>query len=192
MEIASFVISCVVAIWAIVSSIIVYFQNKTLEKVKSQLDSFSHMTKTQFDFEFEIYKTLSHDLGNMVESTSALYPYGVYYESQDEDGKIQERTQKYHKSIDDYNAFQKKLNENQPFMDEDIYKAFSEIHKLCHEQICLYWDFMISKNDTMRNECAKELSDCWRRTPIIFEKRTEINKLLRGYLKKQKIISENK
>lgn len=51
---------------------------------------------------------------------------------------------------------------------------------------------MISKNDTMRNECAKELSDCWRRTPIIFEKRTEINKLLREYLKKQKIIPENK
>ena len=72
MEIASLVVSCIVALWAIVSSVIVYSQNKTLEKLKSQLDSFSHMTKTQFDFEFEIYKTLSHELGKMIESTSAL------------------------------------------------------------------------------------------------------------------------
>lgn len=192
MEIASLVVSCIVALWAIVSSVIVYSQNKTLEKLKSQLDSFSHMTKTQFDFEFEIYKTLSHELGKMIESTSALYPSGIYYESQDENEKINERTTKYHKSIDDYNSFQQKLNENQPFMDEGIYNSFCEIHKLCHDQICLYWDFMITKNDTMRNECVKELNECWRRTPAILEKKTEINKQLRAYLKKQKIISETR
>ena len=192
MQIASFTISCVVAIWAVVSSIIAFFQNKKIETIKTKLDSFSHMTKEQFDYEFQIYKEISRALGTMIESTSKLYPFGVYYESLEEEKLLQERTEKYHKSIDDYNIFQKMVSESQPFIDENIFDALIEIHKLCHDQICLYWDFMISKNDAMKEECTDEYKACWERTPVIFEKRTQFNVLLKNYLKKNKIMMENK
>lgn len=182
MEIAAFVLSCITGVWAIVSTFIAFNQSKQIERLKTRLDTGAYISKSKFDVEFECYRNLSRELGLLIKDISVLYPAGIYWESPDKEEKIKNRIQKYKKALNSYNNFYSLLSEDEAFIAEELYNLFSDILELCKDQVALYDDFMITEDKSMLNECREEFSNCWRRTPKIFEKRKELSKVLRKYM----------
>lgn len=182
MEIAAFVVSCIVAVWAIISTLITFNQNRKIEELKTRLNTGAYISKSKFDVEFECYRNLSRELGLMVKANVKLYPQGIYVPLSDEDEELQRRFDTGNDAIDAYNNFYTMLSENEPFISSDIYDKFYEILELCKKQLELYEDFRIKEDKTMLDECREEFRNCWKRTDIIFEKRRELSKMLREYM----------
>ena len=182
MEIAAFVLACVTAIWAIISTFIAFSQSKQIEKMKTRLDTGAYISKSKFDVEFECYRNLSKQLGVMVKNNSKLYPQGIYRPLTDNDEETQRRFDDCNKAIDAYNDFYSCLSENEPFISVEICEKFYEILELCRKQIDLYEDFRILEDKEMIKDCKEEFRNCWERTGVIIEKRKELSKKLREYM----------
>ena len=108
--------------------------NKELERYKSNLDNKIYISKAKFDAEFEIYRELSKAFFEMVKNISILIPTGFLVPADPEEKKEYDK-KIYKEAMQSTVKAQDILNGNIPFISEEIYNAYTEILKLCRQQL---------------------------------------------------------
>lgn len=158
--------------------------DKALEDKKSLNDRKNYISKTRFDAEFEIYRSLSRDFFKTLKTINTLIPYGLTNELV---FRTKEERNNYYISIceeavDAYITSQDNLNGNAAFMPECIYNKYKELLKLCKIQIDVFkqrWNKSYKLLD--EKERMPDIED-HKRTKEIFDKFEKLNKEVRNYL----------
>lgn len=156
--------------------------NKELEKYKSNLDNKTYISKTKFDTEFSIYRELSKAYAEMVKDTVLMIPTGMAKYPADEEAKEEFETKLYKKALDSTVISQKVLNQNIPFISNDLVEKYTNILNLCELQLDAFerrWDVGIV--DTQENK-KKFSKDDYDRTAQIRKEFKNLNEDVRYYL----------
>lgn len=119
--------------------------NKELESYKADMQRKIYVSKVRFDKEFEIYQKLMEKVLAMTESNHMLFPVMDRLPA-DFDKRRTLFYERYEKAIDTYNAAVKDIHANSAFIIEKFYDLFTEVAKLCRNQIIDYEEFVISKD----------------------------------------------
>ena len=109
--------------------------NKELEGYKSTLESRIYISKTKFDAEFEIYRSLSKAFFEMVKDISVMIPSGFSMQIADEEKKREHDNKLYDIACKSCVNAQDTLNGNAPFIPEELFNKYTEIMKLCRLQL---------------------------------------------------------
>lgn len=158
--------------------------NKELERYKSNLDNKIYISKTKFDTEFEIYRELSKAFFEMVKDISILIPSGLTSVPADPEKKYDEKI--YKEAMESTVKAQDILNGNIPFISEEIYNAYTEILKLCRQQLNAFerrWN--LSYLSPNKEEFTTEE---YNRTDVINQKFLEANDKIRKYIEKLDVL----
>ena len=158
--------------------------NEELEKYKANLDNKKYITKTKFDAEFALYKSLSKAFFDMVKAISIMIPQGVEYVPVDEKARDEYDMNKYNEAVKYTVIAQDELNGNAPFVPKDFFDDYEEIRKLCDIQIRVFerrWDSVQFVSEKEKKQLPHE---AYERTGNINIKFEELNKKIREYLDK--------
>lgn len=159
--------------------------NKELERYKSNLDNKIYISKAKFDAEFEIYRELSKAFFEMVKNISILIPTGFLVPADPEEKKEYDK-KIYKEAMESTVKAQDILNGNIPFISEEIYNAYTEILKLCRQQLNAFerrWN--LSYLSPNKEELTTEE---YERTDEINQKFSETNNKIRKYIEKLDIL----
>ena len=159
--------------------------NKELERYKSNLDNKIYISKAKFDAEFEIYRELSKAFFEMVKNISILIPTGFLVPADPEEKKEYDK-KIYKEAMQSTVKAQDILNGNIPFISEEIYNAYTEILKLCRQQLNAFerrWN--LSYLSPNKEELTTEE---YERTDEINQKFSETNNKIRKYIEKLDIL----
>lgn len=160
--------------------------NKELERYKSNLDNKIYISKTKFDTEFKIYRELSKAFFEMVKDISVLIPSGLTSVPADPEKKKKYDVEIYNEAMKSTVNAQDILNGNIPFISEEIYNAYTEILKLCKQQLNAFgrrWNrSYLSPN---KEEFTTEE---YNRTNVISQKFFETNNKIRRYIEKLDVL----
>lgn len=118
---------------------------KEIEEFKSQLterinnlnvlnEKALHISKVQYDAEFNIYKEIWVKLFNCIRYTNSLYPSGVVDVPVNEEALKEYNDKKYDEHRNAYNEFSIAIDTYAPFYKEEFYQQFLEIRRLCGEK----------------------------------------------------------
>lgn len=156
--------------------------NKELEKYKSKLENKNYISKTRFDTEFSIYRTLSVAFFDMVKNISVMIPEG--YTQVPADPKVKKEYDKevYNLALTAVVKAQDTLNGNAPFISEDMYNEYSAILKLCNLQLEVFsnrWNVLYLAS---QEEKEKLDFEDYKRTGTINESMKELNNKVRKYI----------
>ncbi len=156
--------------------------NKELEKYKSKLENKNYISKTRFDTEFSIYRTLSVAFFDMVKNISVMIPEG--YTQVPADPKVKKEYDKevYNLALTAVVKAQDTLNGNAPFISEDMYNEYSAILKLCNLQLEVFsnrWNVLYLASQEEKEKL--DLED-YKRTGTINESMKELNNKVRKYI----------
>lgn len=160
--------------------------NKELERYKSNLDNKIYISKAKFDAEFEIYRELSKAFFEMVKNISILIPTGFTLVPADPEEKKEYDKKIYKEAMQSIVKAQDILNGNIPFISEEIYNAYTEILKLCRQQLNAFerrWN--LSYLSPNKEELTTEE---YERTDEINQKFSETNNKIRKYIEKLDIL----
>ncbi len=160
--------------------------NKELERYKSNLDNKIYISKAKFDAEFEIYRELSKAFFEMVKNISILIPTGFTLVPADPEEKKEYDKKIYKEAMQSTVKAQDILNGNIPFISEEIYNAYTEILKLCRQQLNAFerrWN--LSYLSPNKEELTTEE---YERTDEINQKFSETNNKIRKYIEKLDIL----
>lgn len=155
---------------------------KKLEKYKSKLENKNYISKTRFDTEFSIYRTLSVAFFDMVKNISVMIPDG--YTQVPADPKVKKEYDKkvYNLALTAVVKAQDTLNGNAPFISEDMYNEYSAILKLCNLQLEVFsnrWNVLYLASQEEKEKL--DLED-YKRTGTINESMKELNNKVRKYI----------
>ncbi len=111
--------------------------NKQLEEYKNHLllngEKALHVSKVQYDKEFEIYRIIWEKLIECKSNTIELYP--VLEDVPTDKEELEEfNKNKWKKFSEGYNDFSKAIDMYAPFYRQDFYNTFVEFRHLCDEQ----------------------------------------------------------
>lgn len=155
---------------------------KKLEEYKSKLENKNYISKTRFDTEFSIYRTLSVAFFDMVKNISVMIPEG--YTQVPADPKVKKEYDKkvYNLALTAVVKAQDTLNGNAPFISEDMYNEYSAILKLCNLQLEVFsnrWNVLYLASQEEKEKL--DLED-YKRTVTINESMKELNNKVRKYI----------
>ena len=155
---------------------------KKLEEYKSKLENKNYISKTRFDTEFSIYRTLSVAFFDMVKNISVMIPDG--YTQVPADPKVKKKYDKkvYNLALTAVLKAQDTLNGNAPFISEDMYNEYSAILKLCNIQLDVFstrWNVLYLAS---QEEKEKLDFEDYERTRTINESMKELNNKVRKYI----------
>lgn len=155
---------------------------KKLEEYKSKLENKNYISKTRFDTEFSIYRTLSVAFFDMVKNISVMIPEG--YTQVPADPKVKKEYDKkvYNLALTAVVKAQDTLNGNAPFISEDMYNEYSAILKLCNLQLEVFsnrWNVLYLASQEEKEKL--DLED-YKRTGTINESMKELNNKVRKYI----------
>lgn len=156
--------------------------NKELEKYKFNLESKTYISKTKFETEFAIYRSLSKAFFEMVKDVSIMIPVGLVSYPANEEAKKEYEDSLYRVAVKSCIEAQDTLNGNAPFIPEDIFNEYNEIVELCRMQLNAFerrWN--ISYRGSQKD---KEVftSEEYKRTSKIGDKFKDLNNDIREYL----------
>lgn len=162
--------------------------NKELEKYKSIIENKNYISKTKFDTEFKIYRSLSKTFFEMVKNVSIMVPVGFSNQPVDrKDKEVWER--KIHKlSKQACVEAQDTLNSNAPFIPEKIFNEYDNILQLCELQLDAFerrWDVF---NPAPKEKKERFTAEEYKRTRKISESLNKLNNIVREYLSKLDVI----
>lgn len=158
--------------------------NEELERYKANIDNKKYITKTKFDAEFALYKSLSKAFFDMVKAVSGMIPIGLVYIPADEKIRDEYDEKNYKEALRCVVIAQDELNSNAPFIPQEFFDGYEEIRRLCNLQLKEFegrWNVM----SLIPEKEKKQLSDeAYARTGEINTKFQELNKKIREYLDK--------
>ena len=117
--------------------------SQKLESLKSNLEKRNYISKTRFDLEIEVYRQLSETVVAMVSDNSALFPFGMYREPQNEEEKKNFYRENYSRAAQSYNTANSAINRNTPFIPEQLHKQFTDIADKCRIQLIMFGELKI-------------------------------------------------
>ena len=155
---------------------------KKLEEYKSKLENKNYISKTRFDTEFSIYRTLSVAFFDMVKNISVMIPEGYTKVPADPKAKKEYDNMIYDRALTAVVKAQDTLNGNAPFISEDMYNEYSAILKLCNLQLDVFsyrWNVLY-----LASQEEKEKLDFkdYKRTGTINKSMQELNNKVRKYI----------
>lgn len=162
--------------------------NKELETYKSSLDNKNYISKTKFDTEFNIYRELSKAYAEMVKNITSMIPNGITKCIADEEAKENFENELYEKALCSTVTAQDVLNQNIPFISNDLVEKYENILNLCGLQLDAFerrWD--VSIIDTQKNKKEFSKSD-YERTTQIRKEFKNLNEDVRSYLSKLDVL----
>jgi phosphate/sulfate permease len=168
--------------------------NKELQTHKHSLDKKQYISKVRFDAEFEIYRELLAAFWDMVYAAMDLFPKEIYSEKDRERQNDIERTQDK-KAAETKDKALEKLNRHSAFINEDLYKNFSELQDLCGYQIQTFRLYVVSLHRFGTNEKTRSdeknkfamqtrYNERFNKTDKILSAMQELTSELRTYLSK--------
>lgn len=155
---------------------------KKLEEYKSKLENKNYISKTRFDTEFSIYRTLSVAFFDMVKKISVMIPEGYTQVPADPKAKKAYDKEVYDLALTAVVKAQDTLNGNAPFISEDMYNKYSAILKLCNLQLNVFsnrWNVLYLAN---QEEKEKLDFEDYERTATINKSMKELNNKVRKYI----------
>lgn len=105
--------------------------NKELEKYKAGIDSKKYISKTKFDAEFSLYRSLSKAYFDMIKAVSTMATIYLQHDSIDKSN----RDEIYNNAFSFAVIAQDELMSNAAFIPKGFYDGYEEIRRLCLEQI---------------------------------------------------------
>lgn len=147
MENISEILGLLGGVSVVVTGLIAYFGKLRLEKYKSDLHSTnqklktlleqsSHVTKAQFDKEFEIYHEIWSALIPLRQHTMQLRPMLDQFDPKElEEERIRKRLFKFGEA---FNVYHDLIEKNKPFYSEKVYLSLSKVLGLCYVEALDY------------------------------------------------------
>lgn len=123
----------------IVGAVIGFVGNVFIEKRKAKNDSRIYITKTQFEYTYEVFKKLS----------KAVYDYMVILSAFKEGYRLAEQKNDKQTYIDLVNAcadIQDIVSENAPFIPKNLYETISELESETRDRFWKQFDSITSKD----------------------------------------------
>ena len=156
--------------------------NEKFEKYKAGIENKTYISKTKFDAEFALYRSLSKAFFDMVKNVSVMIPQGYTTVPADKDIKKKVDEEHYSAARSSVVAAQDELNSNAPFIPEKFYDAYEEIRHLCGLQLMEFeerWNvgYLVSQEE--KETISRE---AYKRTGEINDKFKKLNNEIREYL----------
>ena len=123
--------------------------NKEILRLKTLDEKTLHITKIQYQKEFEIYQEIWRALVEVVWATTDLFP--IYEEAPTNEIELEEFNKiKYEKYVDKYNKFFNNIRFNAPFYQEEFYIALENIRVKCEKMGDIFKDrnIVVKYSDT--------------------------------------------
>ncbi len=156
--------------------------NEKFEKYKADIDNKTYISKTKFDAEFGIYRSLSKAFFDMVKNISILIPQGFVLVPADKEQQKKADIEHYNSATKAAELAQDELNGNAPFIPENFYIEYNEIIKLCTYQLNEFnrrWTISCRGSQEDKETISVEAYD---RTGEIIKKFKKLNNEIRKYL----------
>lgn len=156
--------------------------NEKFEKYKADIDNKTYISKTKFDAEFGIYRSLSKAFFDMVKNISILIPQGFVLVPADKEQQKKADIEQYNSATKAVELAQDELNGNAPFIPENFYNEYDKIIKLCTYQLNEFnrrWTISCRGSQKDKETISVEAYD---RTGEIIKKFKKLNNEIRKYL----------
>lgn len=163
--------------------------NKELEKYKASLDGYRHITKAQFDREFDIYHNLSKSFFTMIVKLSSFADNDFELEDSLEDGKKMIVDNFIH-MINTTSSAQNELYENAAFIPKDIFEKYDTIYEKAND---LFWLFESRMRDYTSGKIEYSELVTEKDKGTVKELKEElllVNSTLREYLKTLMVVAD--
>lgn len=106
--------------------------SKELGRISKIQDKALHISKSQYDNEYRIYKEVWGKMYDCIILSEKLYPK-MEYSEKDPDREKQRQIDKYKKYIKAFNEYSTIVDKNVIFYNKDFYDCFIEIRNLCSD-----------------------------------------------------------
>jgi hypothetical protein len=157
--------------------------SKELEKYKSNLSKKEYVSKTRFDAEFEIHRSLSKAFFDLVVAINTMIPDGMATVPADPDCRKKFEDESHSLAHTATVVAQNVLNQNAPFILKEYYTDYTELLDLSRKQLDAFSQ-RYNVGYLASPEEKKELSfDDYRRTGELIKKLDILNDKIRSYLK---------
>lgn len=156
--------------------------NEAFEKYRADVENKKYVTKTKFDAEFELYRSLSKAYFDMVKCISVMIPQGYTTVPANEEIRRKVDEDHYTTARNAVVVAQDQLNSNAAFIPENFYDSYEAIRKLCCKQLSEFerrWNVGTFVSQEEREKLPLEAYD---RTGEINNKFQKLNCELREYL----------
>lgn len=162
--------------------------NEKFERYKADVENKTYISKTKFDAEFDLYRSLSKAFFDMVKNVSVMIPQGFVMVPADKELKRKVDEENYNAARTSVVAAQDELSSNAPFIPEKFYDAYEEIKKLCGMQLSEFekrWNIGYFATQEEKESLS---SEAYKRTGEINEKFRKLNNEIRAYLNNLDVI----
>ncbi|MCE5221789.1 MAG: hypothetical protein LLF98_11165 [Clostridium sp.] len=166
----------------------------SLNKINSINERTLHISKVQYDKEFDIYQDIWEKLHDCIVATLNLYPTFENVPIND-DKKEELAEKKYHDYAEKYNLYSRTIDRYAPFYRDDLYQSFVLIRNSCSKMGVIFkrynfdikysLSYALVKNKEMSPEEGEEV---YIRIPKeLADKRNELQTKIHEYLKKLQV-----
>ena len=162
--------------------------SKEMELYKASIENKTYITKTKFDTEFSIYRSLSKKFFQMVKDVYIMIPDGYTQVSADKDIRKKHDEEHYSTAISSIVAAQDELNENAPFILEEFFDGYSELLKISNMQTNAFSQRWNKLYFAAQEEKERLDFKDYKRTEELKTKHEELNKKIRKYLSELDVI----
>lgn len=192
------IIGCIGGVGAIITGIVAFCTNiltkrieqrfalvldKELEKYKSNLSKKEYVSKTRFDAEFEIHRSLSKAFFDLALAINTMIPYGKTAVLADPEARKKFENDSHAKAHDATIAAQNVLNQNAPFILKEYYDEYSALLYLSRLQLDVFSERYDVGFLAPQEEKEKLNSEDYKRSGELLEKLNTLNDKIRSYLK---------
>lgn len=156
--------------------------NEKYERYKADIENKTYISKTKFDAEFNLYRSLSKAFFDMVKNVTVMIPQGLVMMPADKELKRNVEEEHYNAARAAVVIAQDELNSNAPFIPEKFYEAYEEIRKLCGMQLSEFekrWNVGYLASQDEKESLSIE---AYKRTGEINAKFKQLNNEIRLYL----------
>lgn len=115
--------------------------DKQMEKYKIELENKHHITKEQFNVQFQIYRDLSKSYFQILIKLCAILEEDFYEENSLNFDKKKYEEYSYKNVVVTISTAQNVLYENAPFIPKHIFQKYHELYELMNNQFWLYNDW---------------------------------------------------
>lgn len=166
-----------------------------LNKINSLNEKAVHITKIQYDKEFEIYQDIWEKLFDCIVATLNLYP--PFEDVPTDEGEKQKWLDKKHNNYcEKYNLYSRTIDRYAPFYEANFYNSFIEVRNSCSKmgRIFKRYTYDVKYNMTyfmVRDAVMtpEECEDIYTNIPKdLEEKRNELQSIIHEYLKKLQVL----
>lgn len=156
--------------------------NERFENYKANVENKKYISKTKFDAEFALYRSLSKAFFDMLKNISVMIPHGYTTVPADKEVRKKVDEEHYKSALSSVVTAQDELNSNAAFIPEKFYDAYEEIRKLCVLQLNEFeqrWNVFYLASQEEKETISPE---AYKRTGEINEKFKKLNNEIREYL----------